>query len=103
MNYLIVMHQSGGCDYTIGCGIKTFTINAYDEHNLNEQCYKLFDEYNNTDVDISRIEIYEINKNALVDIDSYIIRQKQEIELEKEIANKEKRRQEFLKLKKECE
>lgn len=25
--YLAVLQQSGGCDYTIGCGIKTVTIN----------------------------------------------------------------------------
>lgn len=41
--YLLVMEQKGtGCDYTIGCGVETFTFGAEDDEEAKEQALFFF-------------------------------------------------------------
>ena len=51
MKYLLVLHQSGGCDYTIECGTKAIPFDAADD-------------------DAAHIHTLDVLENRFTDIDS---------------------------------
>ena len=41
MKYLVILNQSGGCDYTIGCGVKVLYLDATDKEKAYQQAREL--------------------------------------------------------------
>jgi len=66
MKYLLELYQSGGCDYTIGCGYATheFECSVYD---LKEKVKKIIDEYSRGE--INSATLYQINHKEEINID----------------------------------
>lgn len=61
MKYIAILRQTGGCDYTIGCGINTITFEA---ETAKEAAFKLQDivkeNYSHEEHRLESIHFYEI-------------------------------------------
>jgi hypothetical protein len=68
MKYVLIERQGGGCDYTIGCGIRVTTLKARDLDSAKE---KAANEIGSSWQDrIDSAEILEVNKSY--DLESFL-------------------------------
>lgn len=88
--FLLIERQNGGCDYTIGCGIRTSVILA---NNVSEAKEKIYNQIGSSwhgkyEDYISNVNLYEISKE-ITDIEEYLNNKKEErLIAEKIEANK---------------
>ena len=66
--YIAIWHQSGGCDYTIGCGIAAHPLDALNIEDARNRIVKQLLEEENDDVvdSLTQIEIYELGSGRIV-------------------------------------
>ena len=101
MKYLLVMEQDGGCDYTIGCGLKVEPIEA---SNMQEATAKAF-EYLSEDregklrEDVDRATLYQIPAESVLDLSGYRNKYKKEQEAQAKVSRENAERAEFERLK----
>lgn len=80
--YIIIFDQGNGCDFTIGCGILVFEIEA---NNLDEVKTKLGEKlrnYRSPEYRIEDITILEVNEK--ISIDPYIFYDMYDMEEDRE-------------------
>jgi hypothetical protein len=100
-HFLVIYNQGGGCDYTIGCGIRTERIDATDMEAAKRLVYDQIQEEHPSDSEmgIDTCVIFEVTDIFTVDVDSVY----QKIDMEKivlEQARKEaEEREEYKRLK----
>lgn len=75
--FIAVLNQSGGCDYTIGCGVEVKKIDAENIETAEKKILKILKEGY---PDIDSLKIYEITDEKTVDLRKFY----KEIEDEKE-------------------
>ena len=68
--FIAVLHQSGGCDYTIECGTKVVTLSATDMNGAKQELSEMIEEEYTGDSKLSTATIYEISDNLSVDLRS---------------------------------
>lgn len=72
MKYKAYLYQEGGCDYTIGCGIRVIDIEA---SNIEEAHSKLKEEilenYNFSETRLAECELYEVNQVIICDVEDW--------------------------------
>ncbi len=104
MKYKAYLKQEGGCDYTIGCGIRVIDIEASDIIEAKDKLFKEVKEtYNDSENRLSKVELYEINNILIINIEEW---QKRFDNEEYELIQKEKEAaeyKEFLRLKSKYE
>lgn len=90
--FIAIMHQEGGCDYTIGCGTKVVELKAKNkEQATNELIHMFFHEdgdMHGHEEDVGEVNVFEVKEKLHFDLSGLVRDQK---EKEKE---KEKKRQE---------
>ena len=99
-----LVQKSGGCDHTIGCGLKILNLRAQEKEDAKvELAYLIKENYSHDDAILSLVELYEINDIFTFDIDSFY----QELKDEKlsKIKNEKDKSdyQEYLRLKNKFE
>ena len=95
--YIVELYQSGGCDYTIGCGtvVKSLDATTYTEA-LEEVEALLDDEY---DLQlISSAMIYEVKSQGSFDVDGLRARKQAERKAEIAEAREAKERADYARL-----
>ena len=99
-SYLLVMHQSGGCDYTIGCGTKTVLLGDCTLAEANAEIEQTLQDHGvgSGDDRVDEVELYEI-KSVGFDFDGYKARKKVERNAEVAAAKEAKDRAELARLK----
>ena len=104
MKYGVLLYQSGGCDYTIGCGFR-FVVLPETVTNYEQACHYLANDedsclhaYGNPD----SFTLYEIGeKFEFENIDSFLSKYQEPDEVEPEDAATAERRRQYEALKKE--
>jgi hypothetical protein len=78
MKYMLIERQSGGCDYTIGCGIRVTTLLAKDLKSAKEEAAEAIGNYWHVkyEYSINSAEILEVNR--AFDIASFLDKKAQE-------------------------
>jgi len=56
MPYLLVMHQNGGCDYTIGCGTKVVELKATNPKRAWNEAVQIIDDHGGLDPSDNRVD-----------------------------------------------
>lgn len=69
MKYIAVLKQSGGCDYTIGCGIEVIEIDETERSGALDKLDEIVDDYKDTD-GLESITLYEISSVVNVPLDN---------------------------------
>lgn len=99
--FAVVLFQSGGCDYTIGCGTvfqilpeSVQTMEEAEEYVMTEDKRGGLPYYGEQ---VNSATIFEIGKSKKVDVNAY----KRGLREESEMLQKEERRKKFEQLKKE--
>lgn len=96
----MVIKQGGGCDYTIGCGVKVESFGLDDPKQLEEVVIESIQEIDglSEDADITDIHVYEYTRVKYFDVKDIVskLREKEE-KKEKELADKAEY-EEFLRL-----
>ena len=67
--YIAVLRQSGGCDYTIGCGIEVVKLDAESMDDAQRECEALL-ENNYWDVEsrLDSITVHEVTRSSEMDL-----------------------------------
>jgi hypothetical protein len=88
--YIAVLKQEGGCDHTIGCGIKIIQFNAVDSIDAGKQLKEMASVHYTGEHSLSVLEYYEIAAAYEVDLKRWYsefeqneIQRKELIELER--------------------
>lgn len=101
MKYLVVLSQHEGCDYTIGCGMKTMVMEAPDEKALALQLQEMVKgDYSSDEFRLESIRFYEIGSTYEVDITKRYSKIDAEREAEKRNAIAAQELEEFNRIKK---
>lgn len=109
MQWLLVLSQSGGCDYTIGCGYAFETIEADNEQEARERAREYLDREGYLDTSpfsskLDYVEMYELARDC-IDLPLEEWRDAKEEEEQAEIKKQAelKRRRQYEQLKREFE
>lgn len=65
--FVAIFHQSGGCDYTIGCGIRQVYLTAFNMCEAKEEATVHLETFG-ADVTIDSVTIYEVIETDSLDI-----------------------------------
>ena len=65
--YLAVLSQSGGCDYTIGCGINTENLQAESLEEALTQAEELLEEHSGERA-LEGLTVYEVSQRRVLDV-----------------------------------
>lgn len=69
--YKAILYQSGGCDYTIGCGVKVFELNASDMKDARNKLNKIIEkEYSDEEHKLSNCELLEVSNANNINLDN---------------------------------
>lgn len=111
MGFVAVLHQEGGCDYTIECGTLNVWLESTTKEDALEEVERRLrgdsdeDDYDHeafpSHSDLSSVTLYEVKEVIKVDLNSIYKKIRAERVEKKKSAEKEKRRVEFERLKKE--
>ena len=109
MQWLMVLSQSGGCDYTIGCGYAFKTIEADNEQEALERAREFLDQEGHLNTSpfsskLSYVEMYELARDC-IDLPLEEWRDAKEAEEQAEAKKKAERdrRRQYEQLKQEFE
>lgn len=68
-SYIVELHQSGGCDYTIECGTKVRWLEATTmEEAQTEVGTLLAEEYSGRELQVDTAMIYEVERSSSADV-----------------------------------
>lgn len=101
-HYLLVLKQSGGCDYTIGCGVKVLDIYADDLEDAQQQTEETIAArggYGNRETRIDSAVLYKVEKSSIHDLNGVRARRKAEREAEEAREKEEAEKAELERLK----
>ena len=68
--FIAVIHQSGGCDYTIACGTKVIELESTDIDSANTEISSIIEEEYPSDMGIESVVLYEVKSTHEIDIES---------------------------------
>lgn len=93
MKYYLIERQSGGCDYTIGCGIRVTQLSAKNLEEAKEEASESIGYYwkGRDECSIQAAELLEVSES--VDLSSFLDQKKVEREAKKRAADEVKQRQ----------
>ena len=97
-SYIVHLYQSGGCDYTIGCGTVVCALEADTYTEALEEVEDLFDEEYDLTL-ISSATIYEVKSQGSFDVDGLRARKRAERKAEIAQAREAKERADYERLK----
>jgi len=95
-SYLLVMHQSGGCDYTIACGTKTVHLGNCTLEKAVAEVEQIIEDYGDDRID--EVELYEVTPTPF-DYDAHLACKKAERKAKRQAAQERKERAELARLK----
>ena len=109
--YLFVEYQDGGCDYTIGCGVRLTDIDAASMKEATEIFVKnvednhredgiLYSNHWDGDGTPDRISVYEVTDGGMLDMNAIWEKAQTEVEAREMKIKEAKEREEFERLKK---
>ena len=89
MSYIVKLIQSGGCDYTIGCGVKVKSLSAKSMAEAKTEVAELIaEEHDSPETRINNARIYEVTLAEGLDVQKIYI-QIAAREMEAKLAEKE--------------
>jgi len=90
--FIAVLHQGGGCDYTIECGTKVINLYSNNVDDANIELSSIIEEEYNGEFALSKVTLYEIKGEHRINLDEIYsgVKNKKEIETNLENDNKEK-------------
>lgn len=103
MKFIAILKQEGGCDYTIGCGIKVITIQAQDSNQAAQELKKTIkEEYSSSEFKLSELMFFSVKDQYLIDLNHWYgqfeIEKAQELQKkikEKELAELERLKKKY--------
>lgn len=103
-SYIAVLTQGGGCDYTIGCGVKVKALRATSLEAARDEVVSLIENDYGTGIEqrIEGVTLYETTAKSPIDIQAVYaqIAAKQKAEEEEEEEEEKEERAEFARLSK---
>lgn len=101
MKFVAYLEQSSGCDYTIGCGKILIKLDADTYEEAEDKLkYIIRDEYSYDEGMLSKVTLYEVNRDIAIDIDRIYFELSEEKRAEEDIENERKEREELERLRK---
>ncbi len=90
--FIAVIHQDGGCDYTIECGTKVLDLESNDIDNAINELSSIIEEEYTGERELSEIKLYEIASEHPVNLDEIYnnIKNKKQSSTDRENDDKEK-------------
>jgi len=98
MKFLASLFQSGGCDYTIGCGHKTELFEAINKEDAVQKAKELCAQYTG-ESRLSGMTIYEVLWSDNIDVDAVYFELNENKKKEAALKKEESERQEYERLK----
>jgi hypothetical protein len=99
MEFLVVMHQEGGCDYTIECGTKTEKISADSTEAALKKAQEICSDHIG-DYRLSAMSLYQISWSTEIPVDELYASIEEERKRWKQIEKENQEKQEYERLKK---
>ncbi len=94
-DYIAILKQKGGCDYTIGCGVDIIKIKSKTIEQAEEEVFNIL---RGGYTDIDGLDIYEVSSKKIVDINKFYKEEDEKREEEKKTRKEKKEREEYERL-----
>lgn len=97
--FIVVLHQSGGCDYTIECGTKIIDLESTDIDSTHSEISEIIEDYTG-ELSLESVKLYEIKGEHDIDIDAIYDTIENKVNSRKEADIDRKEREEYGRLSK---
>lgn len=109
MEWLLILSQGGGCDYTIGCGYDHWTVEGDTEEEARQEARDMLDREGYLDTSphatvLSSVEMYPLaGKASYLPIAGWREEEKKRLEEARKVEVEKQRRRQYEQLKREFE
>jgi hypothetical protein len=100
LKFIAVLHQSGGCDYTIECGTKVIELDSGNIDSATDEINSIIEDEYTGEMSLSEVTLYEIKGKHDINLKDIYNNIKSKRKSASDLGNDKKERSEFERLSK---